>query len=79
MSAYVMLPSMPLTKNQHAILAEIKELYRRREPLNIAAVKRRQPDLLSRVYGIRPFWGCKRALEGAGVDYRKIEVELLDT
>jgi hypothetical protein len=72
-------PSVPLTDDQRAILNKIKELYRRREPLNIAAMKRRQPKLLSRVYAIRPFWGWKRALEDGGIDYSKIEVELLDT
>jgi hypothetical protein len=73
------LHSMPLTNDQRAILNKIKELYHRREPLNIAAVKRRRPKLLSRVYSIRPFWGWKRALQDAGIDYSWIKVELLDT
>ena len=70
---------MSLTNNQRGVLHEIKELYCRRAPLNIAAIKRRHPKLLSRVSGIRPFWGWKRALEDAGIDYSQIVVELLDT
>jgi hypothetical protein len=69
---------MGLTKAQQRIVQLIRQLHRRRAPLNLAAVKRRHPTLLRQVYKMRPFWGWKRALEAAGVDNSKINVELLD-
>lgn len=61
------------------ILQEIRSLHRRGEPLNIHAVKRLHPDLLSRVYSVRPFWGWAQAIAAAGLDYRRIRIELLET
>ena len=63
---------------QRALIREIHTLHARRLPLNISAVKRRHPKLLERVYALRPFWGWKRALEDAGLDYTRINVELRD-
>ncbi len=34
--------------------------------------------MIERVYAVRPFWGWKRALEDAGLDYSEINVELRD-
>jgi hypothetical protein len=69
---------MALTRAQQKIIQIIRHLHRRREPLNLAAVKRRHPALLRQIYKIRPFWGWKRALEDAGIEYSKINVEVLD-
>lgn len=65
-----------LSKQQ--IIAKIRRLFLRREPLNLSAVKRRHPELVERVYALRPFWGWKQALEEAGVDYSNVNVELQD-
>lgn len=67
---------MQRTKN--VIIREIQRLHARREPLNISAVKRNHPKLIERVYKVQPFWGWKRALEDAGLDYSEINTELLD-
>jgi hypothetical protein len=64
--------------SQRNIIREIQRLHARRAPLNIPAVKRSHPELIERVYAVRPFWGWKRALEDAGLDYAKINVELRD-
>lgn len=63
---------------QRAIICEIQRLRARPLPLNISAVKRSHPQLIERVYAVRPFWGWKRALEDAGLDYEKINIELRD-
>ena len=63
---------------QRNIIREIQRLHARRAPLNISAVKRSHPQLIERVYAVRPFWGWKRALEDAGLDYKNIHIELLD-
>lgn len=60
------------------IIKIIRGLRRRKEPLNINAVKRRHPELIKAVYAVKPFWGWKEALKDAGIDYRKIKIELLD-
>src|SRR5712692_7154500 len=64
--------------SQRNIIRDIQRLDARRAPLNISAVKRSHPKLIERVYAVRPFWGWKRALEDAGLDYAKINVELRD-
>src|SRR6266852_231131 len=69
---------MALLPAQRAVIREIQRLHARRAPLNISAVKRNHPTLIERVYAVRPFWGWKRALEDAGLDYSKINTELLD-
>lgn len=69
---------MGLSTEQKQIVREIRRLHSRREPLNIPAVKRNHPELIERVYAVRPYWGWKRALEDAGLSYDKINTELLD-
>ena len=64
--------------NKTPIISEIRRLYRKREPLNISAVKRRHPELIAAVYAMKPFWGWKKALADAGIAYSEIEVELQD-
>jgi len=44
--------------------------------MNVSAVKRDQPGLVEQVYQTKPFWGWKRALEDAGIDYSSIRIEL---
>ena len=65
-----------LTRQQ--IIKTIRSLHRRKEPLNITAVKRHHPELMKAVYAIKPYWGWKKALEAAGIKYSDIEMELLD-
>ncbi len=65
-----------ITKQQ--IIKTIRNLHRRGEPLNITAVKRNHPELIKATYDVKPFWGWKQALDDAGIDYRKIKIELLD-
>ena len=67
---------MPLTKLHQKLVRLIRELHRKRQPLNIAAIKRSHPHLLRRVFAVKPFWGWKQALKDAGIDYGKINVEL---
>lgn len=69
---------MALLPVQKILVRKIRRLHARRVPLNIPAVKRRYPELIKAVYAVRPFWGWKRALEDAGLDYGKINTELLD-
>jgi hypothetical protein len=69
---------MALTNVQQRITHQIRCLHARREPLNIAAVKRNRSKLIRAVYAIKPFWGWKQALEAAGLSYGKINVELRD-
>src|SRR5216684_1215157 len=69
---------MALRPAQKGIIREIQRLHARRAPLNISAVKRSHPKLIKQVYAVRPFWDWKRALEDAGLDYAKINVELRD-
>jgi len=66
-----------MNAEKRSIIREIERLHARRESLNITAVKRNHPDLIKRVYRVRPFWGWKRALEDAGLDYSTINTELL--
>jgi len=65
-----------LTRQQ--IIKTIRNMHRRKEPLNITAVKRYHPELMKAVYAIKPYWGWKKALEAAGIKYSDIEMELLD-
>ncbi|MCI0414924.1 hypothetical protein L0222_19280, partial [bacterium] len=37
------------------------------------------PELIKRVYSIKPFWGWAKAIAAAGLDYAKINTELLET
>ena len=61
-----------------ALVCEIQRLHSRREPLNLAAVKRSHPDLVSQVFEMRPFWGWIQALRDAGITYDEINIELED-
>ncbi|MBI2440867.1 MAG: hypothetical protein HYV35_05795 [Lentisphaerae bacterium] len=63
-----------LTKQQ--IIKTIRRMSRRREPLNITAVKRSHPELIEAVYTVKPFWGWKQALKDARINYARIRVEL---
>ena len=67
-----------LNQVQREVIKELRQLYRHGEPLNISAVQRRHPELLRKAYAVQPFWGWKRALEDAGIDYRDIKVELTE-
>ncbi len=69
---------MALLPAQNRIIREIQRLHARRAPLNLPAIKRSHSELIERVYALRPFWGWKRALEDAGLDYAQINVELRD-
>ena len=59
-----------------AIVRQIRALDRKRQPLNLSAVKRAHPRLLEKVYALRPFAGWKRALEASGLSYETIQIEL---
>lgn len=61
------------------IIRTIRSLHRQSEPLNITAVKRRHPDLIRKVYSIQPFWGWAQAIADAGLSYRDIKIEILNT
>jgi hypothetical protein len=63
---------------REALLREIRLLHRKREPLNITAVKRRNPEILQSAYAMKPYWGWKQALADAGLGYEDINVELWD-
>ena len=67
-----------LTKAQQKLVGRIKRLHQKNEPLNITAVKRRYPELMRDVYAVRPFWGWRRALKAAGLDYADVRTELSD-
>lgn len=47
--------------------------------LNLHSVRRRRPDLLEQVYGVRPFWGWWQAIADAGLDYGDLNTELEET
>ncbi|MBI3987592.1 MAG: hypothetical protein HY343_11760, partial [Lentisphaerae bacterium] len=66
------------TPQQCRLIRTLRRLHAAGEPLNIVAVKRRHPDLLKAVMAVTPYWGWKRALEDAGIEYARIKVELLD-
>ena len=68
-----------LSRAQRNVAKAIKRLHAAGEPLNITAVKRRHPELINEVFAIQPFWGLKRALVAAGIDYSEVRVELADT
>lgn len=68
-----------LARIKEGVIAEIKWLAKRGDPLNITAVKRSHPKLIEVVFDVRPFWGWKQAIEDAGLDYGSIKVELSET
>lgn len=61
------------------IIRKIRQRHIRRKPLNLAAVKREDSDLVEAVYAIQPYLGWKGAVEEAGIDYADIRVELRGT
>ncbi len=61
------------------IIRKIRKRYVSREPLNLSAVKREDPDLVDAVYAIEPYLGWRDALEEAGIGYGDIRVELRAT
>ena len=63
-------------KEKHEILEWIRLEHEAGRALNIHAVKRRRPDLLARVYSVRPFWGWWQAVTDAGLNYEDLKVEL---
>jgi hypothetical protein len=66
-----------MTENERQeILDWIRSEHAAGRALNIHAVKRRRPDLLKRVYEVRPFWGWWQAVKDAGLDYADLKVEL---
>ena len=65
-----------LSPAQRKVVAQIARLQARGEPLNLTAVKRRHPALLEATYAIVPFWGWKRAIEAAGLEYARLKVSL---
>ena len=65
-----------LTKPHRDVVRKVCLLHRQGVPLNITAVKRDHPELIERVYSIKPFWGWRRALNTAGIDYAHIRVRL---
>lgn len=64
------------TVTQSALAKEILRLHRKREPLNISAVRRNHPHLLDAAFSFTPFLGWKQALELASLDYQSIRIEL---
>jgi hypothetical protein len=64
--------------SRKSIARRIRNLHRRRVPLNLPAVKRSHPALVKAVYSVRPFWGWKSALEPSGVEYSEIRKRLED-
>ncbi len=73
-------PAPPMTEpERQEILDWIRSKHRAGRALNLHAVKRRNPDLLRRVYEVRPFWGWWQAIRDAGLDYGELKVELEET
>ncbi len=67
---------MGSVRTEKQIVQRIKKLYLKRQPLNISAMKRREPKLLREAFKIRPFLGWRGAIEKAGIEYSDINVEL---
>ena len=66
------------TSQQQRIVDRIRSLHQDRQPLNISAVRRHHPKLLDQVMTLKHFRGWRKAIEAAGLSYKKIRVELLD-
>jgi hypothetical protein len=67
-----------LTVQQKRIVDQIRALHRAGAPLNLSAVKRREPKLLQQVMKLNHFRGWRKAVEAAGLAYHEIHTELLD-
>ena len=63
--------------SRRRILLAIRQRYLDRKPLNLTAVKRDDPELVRQVYDQRPYWGWKKALADAGLNYEDIHIEVL--
>lgn len=63
---------------RRAVVEWIREAHAAGLPLNITAVRRSAPEILTAAFAIRPFWGWRRAIEAAGLSYDRIAIELLD-
>ena len=67
---------MSMNMNRTQILRKIRRRHVQRQPLNLSAVKRDDPQLVEVVYETKPYWGWKSALAEAGIDYADIHVEV---
>lgn len=65
-----------LSSDQLRIVRWIREEHSRGMPLNVTAVRRRVPEVVEKVFLIRPFWGWRRAIEAAGLTYDDLAFEL---
>lgn len=72
-------PTSMTDSEREEILDWIRSEHAAGRALNLHAVKRRRPELLRRVYEVRPFWGWWQAIADAGLDYADLEVELEET
>jgi hypothetical protein len=66
------------TSQQKKIVQRIRALHKAGQPLNISAVKRHHPKLLEQVMSLKHFRGWRKAIEAAGLSYKKLHTELLD-
>ncbi|WP_153558022.1 hypothetical protein [Roseimaritima sediminicola] len=64
---------------KQAVLSAIRKRHINRQPLNLAPVKREQPELVRAVYAVEPYWGWKQALEDAGLSYKTIRIHVRET
>lgn len=71
-------PSPMTEQEKEQILDWIRSEHAAGRALNLHAVKRRRPDLVARVYEVRPFWGWWQAIQDAGLDYADLKVELAE-
>ena len=66
-----------LTKHQQKVVKRIKELHAAGQPLNIDAIREREPELLAAAYTPKLFWGWLQALEASGLTYKDIRISLM--
>ena len=70
-------PKRPvLSDAQREVAEQIRGLHESGEALNISAVREKHSDLLLAAYRVKPFWGWKRALEAAALNYSMIRFRL---
>lgn len=65
-------------EDKKQVISAIKQRFKKGLPLNISAVKRACPELITFVYSQTPHWGWYQAVTEAGIDYSSINMELLD-
>ncbi len=68
-----------LTRPQRSITTRLVQMRERGEPLNLAAVVRRHPALVERVFSFEPPWGWRRALADAGIDALRVRMVVEQT